>query len=128
MKRSSRTSKTNSKKGTAPVHAQDLAVELARVIDDKRGSQITIFDLRGLSPITDYFVIANGLSEHHTKTIAQSLSEHERPVHIEGHEAGTWILLDYVDVIVHVFIEETRRFYGLERLWGDAPQVAIQSD
>lgn len=120
--------KTSSKKTAAPLSARNLAIELARAIDDKKGYQITIFDLRGLSPITDYFVIANGLSEIHTRTIAQSLAEVEKPIHTEGYEAGSWILLDYVDVIVHVFTEETRQFYGLERLWGDAPQVGFPHD
>lgn len=124
MKKSSKKSTKNSKKRKATTASgADLARTLARVIDDKKGSKITIFDLRGISPITDYFVLANGLSEIHARTIAGSLVEHERPLHVEGYEAGTWILLDYVDVIVHVFIEETRQFYGLERLWGDAPQL-----
>jgi ribosome-associated protein len=98
------------------------------MIDSKKGSKIVIFDLRNISPITDFFVVANGLSEIHARTIAEELAENERPNHVEGYEAGTWILLDYVDVIVHLFIDETRQFYGLERLWGDAPQVKFSHD
>jgi ribosome-associated protein len=111
-----------------PIPVRKRAAELARLIDEKKGTHITVFDLRGLSPITDYFVIANGLSEIHTKTIAHTLMENEKPYHIEGYESGTWILLDYVDIIVHIFIEETRRFYGLERLWGDAPHLDFHDD
>ncbi|MEO0106872.1 MAG: ribosome silencing factor [candidate division WOR-3 bacterium] len=100
-----------------------LAKTLARIINERKGEDIVIFDLRGISPITDYFVIANGLSEIHNRTIAQYLLEYENPEHVEGMEGGGWILLDYVDVIVHIFLKEVREFYGLERLWGDAPQI-----
>ncbi len=100
-----------------------LAKALARIISEKRGEDIVVFDLRGISPITDYFVITSGLSEIHNRTLAQYLSEYESPEHIEGMEGGGWILLDYVDVIVHIFLKEVREFYGLERLWGDAPQI-----
>ncbi|MGB9720209.1 MAG: ribosome silencing factor [bacterium] len=103
----------------------ELARELARIISDKKGEDIIIFDLRDISPITDFFVIATGLSDIHNKTLANCLSEYERPDHIEGVEEGGWILLDYIDVIVHIFSKEAREFYGLERLWGDAPQVKI---
>uniref|UniRef100_A0A7C4X9U5 Ribosomal silencing factor RsfS n=1 Tax=candidate division WOR-3 bacterium TaxID=2052148 RepID=A0A7C4X9U5_UNCW3 len=107
--------------------SRNLAKALARIISEKKGEEIVIFDLRGISPITDYFVIAQGLSEIHNRTIAQYLAEYEDPDHIEGMESGGWILLDYVDVIVHIFLKEVREFYGLERLWGDAPQVTWQN-
>ncbi len=103
----------------------DRAKELARIISDKKGEDVIIFDLRDISPITDFFVIATGLSDIHNKTIAEYLSEFEEPDHIEGIEGGSWILLDYIDVVVHIFSKETREFYGLERLWGDAPRVKM---
>jgi|UniRef100_A0A7V3RGH1 ribosome-associated protein len=112
--------KKNSKKS-----AINLAKEIARIICDKKGEDIVIFDLREISPITDFFVIATGLSEIHNKTLAEYLMEYEKPDHIEGLEGGGWILLDYIDVIVHLFLKEAREFYGLERLWGDAPQIKI---
>jgi ribosome-associated protein len=112
--------KKNSKKS-----AINLAKEIARIISDKKGEDIVIFDLREISPITDFFVIATGLSEIHNKTLAEYLMEYEKPDHIEGLEGGGWILLDYIDVIVHLFLKEAREFYGLERLWGDAPQIKI---
>ncbi len=106
----------------------ELVRYLAKSIDEKKGHDIVIFDLRGISPITDYFVICTGLSDIHNRTIAESLIEYEEAVHVEGIESGNWILLDYTDVIVHIFMEETRQFYGLSRLWGDAPQVDYDSD
>ncbi len=114
-----------SSKSSAP-SAGELARRLARLIDDKKGQAITIFDLRGISPITDYFVICEGLTEIHNRAIADHLAACERPNHVEGREAGSWILLDYIDVIVHVFSPEAHKFFGLERLWGDAPRVDFQ--
>lgn len=102
-----------------------LAKSLARIISDKKGEDIVVFDLREISPITDFFVIATGLSDIHNKTIAEHLTEYAPPYHTEGLEGGGWILLDYIDVIVHIFSKEAREFYGLERLWGDAPQIKI---
>jgi ribosome-associated protein len=110
------------------VTAEKLARHLAQCIEAKKGNDIIIFDLRELSPITDFFVIANGLSTIHNQTIAESLLKDQRPGHIEGYEQGHWILIDYFDVIVHIFLKETRDFYGLERLWGDAPQIELLHD
>jgi len=122
-------SKKNSKiKGKNITDSKSLAKTLAKLIDDKKGEQIIIFDLRGLSPITDYFVIANGLSDIHIKTIAENLIEYEKPDHAEGLNLTSWVLLDYFDVIVHLFLKETREFYGLERLWGDAPTIKMEDD
>jgi len=106
--------------------SETQANTLARMIDDKNGEEIVIFDLRDLSPIADYFVIANGLSEIHLRTIADHLMEYEKPDHVEGLAASSWVLLDFIDVIVHLFLKETREFYGLERLWGDAPIVKLK--
>ena len=105
-----------------------LARQLASIVDQKKGEDILIFDLRELSPITDFFVIATGLSDVHIKTIASHIIEQESPQHTEGLEAASWVLLDFFDVIVHVFSKDARAFYGLERLWGDAPRVNSGSD
>lgn len=121
-KRSSETARTK------VLQTEELAKCLARLIDEKNGQDIIIFDLKGISPITDYFVICTGLSEIHNRTIAESLIEYEKPAYTEGFESGNWVLIDFIDVIVHVFSDETRQFYGLGRLWGDAPQVAYDSD
>jgi ribosome-associated protein len=105
-----------------------LAKSLARRIDEKKGADIVIFDLRNLSPITDCFIIANGLSDIHIKSIANYLMEYEKPNHVEGLRGASWVLLDFIDVIVHLFLKETREFYGLERLWGDATRIELQYD
>jgi ribosome-associated protein len=129
MKKSSRILKKNSdihlKKLPDPIA---LAKELAHLIDEKKGSDIVIFDLRNVSPITDCFIIANGLSDIHLETIAQYLMEYEKPNHVEGLGTSSWVLLDFIDVIVHLFLKETREFYGLERLWGDAARIELHYD
>ena len=122
-------SKKNSKKTAAKVlSGKETAAYLARLIEEKKGNDIIIFDLRGISPITDYFVICTGLSDIHNRNIADALVECEKPYHVEGFEAGYWVLLDFIDVIVHIFSKETRDFYGLERLWGDAPRIEYDHD
>ena len=105
-----------------------LAKNIATLITQKKGEDIQIFDLRGLSPITDFFVIATGLSEIHIKTLANHIIEHENPQHVEGLDAASWVLLDFFDVIVHLFSTDARAFYGLERLWGDAPKLEVRDD
>jgi ribosome-associated protein len=105
-----------------------FAKPLATMVDQKKGEDVLIFDLRELSPITDFFVIATGLSDVHIKTIANHIIEHESPQHTEGLEAASWVLLDFFDVIVHIFSKDAREFFGLERLWGDAPRVNSNSD
>ena len=88
-----------------------------------------VLDLRGLSDVTDAFVICHGSSERQTGAIADGIEERlrescgRRPGHVEGRRAGGWILMDYLDFVVHVFTRETRDYYGLERLWGDAPRL-----
>jgi ribosome-associated protein len=103
----------------------DAAVE---AIDDLKGRDILVLDLRGLCDATDYFVIASGTSDTHLRGIADSVLEklHRRGMrahHVEGLPSGRWVLLDYVDFVVHLFHPESRGFYQLERLWSDAPVV-----
>jgi ribosome-associated protein len=108
---------------------RDLARLAARTAASKQGEAVTVLDVRDLITITDYFVIASGTSGRQVGTIAdevaKSLKQHgTNPVRREG-EAGTgWILLDFVDFVVHVFRAEERDFYRLENLWGDAPVVS----
>jgi ribosome-associated protein len=103
-----------------------LAKRAATIILDKLGDDVVVLDLKGLSPLADYFVIATATSTIHAQAIAEAVAlelkhEGERTHHIEGAENGQWILLDYFNVVVHIFCGETRQFFGLERLWGDAP-------
>ena len=106
-----------------------LAVEATR---DKKALDIVVLDLRGLASFTDYFLIATGGSHRQLETIADEieakLKEAKRkPSHIEGYPRGDWILMDYVDFVVHVFTPQSRSYYNLERLWGDAKRLAVAS-
>lgn len=97
-------------------------------IDELRGSQIKVLDLRGLNDAADFFVIASGTSDAHVRGIANRVMErldvHGHPTHhVEGLNGGRWVLLDFVDFVVHLFHPETRAFYQLERLWSDAPEL-----
>jgi ribosome-associated protein len=99
-----------------------LAGELAL---EKKAFDVKILDLRKLSSVCDFFVICSASVELHAKAVADWITENlERKQirfwHHEGYQASRWILLDYVDVVVHIFIPEVREFYGLEKLWGDA--------
>lgn len=100
----------------------------AVAIDDKKGLGVVLLDVSRLLVITDVFVIASGTSNRHVRTLAEEVEMRlkdggRRPLRREGLEDGTWVLLDYGDVVVHVFDEPTRSYYDLERLWGDAPRL-----
>ena len=87
--------------------------------------------LEKVTDFTDYFVICSGTSDRQVQAIADAVdgalrAEGVRPLHVEGYNRAQWVLLDYGDLVVHIFQEETRRFYGLERLWGDAPDVTAE--
>jgi ribosome-associated protein len=101
-------------------------------IEDLKGVRVVVLDLRGLTDATDFFVIASGTSDAHVRGIAESVLEKLnrrdfRAHHIEGLPGGRWVLLDFVDFVVHLFHPETRSFYQLERLWSDAPELLISS-
>ncbi len=110
---------------------QPLSERVARVvraIEDRKGEKVVVLDLRGLSDAADCFVIASGTSDAHVRGIADgvvsALEESGQPaLHVEGLPAGRWVLLDFVDIVVHLFHPETRAFYKLERLWEDAPTM-----
>ena len=105
----------------------------ARAALDRRANNVIVLDLRGLSSVTDSFVICSGNSDTHVEGIAnlieEKLDEHSVKLwHREGGRRASWILLDYIDTIIHIFTEEARDFYGLERLWGDAPKVTYDDE
>ena len=113
--------------------SKEIAEQATLSMLAKNAADVVIIDLRGLSSITDYFVIGTAGSEPQIKAVvdqvASDLKERETtPWHTEGKQSWRWVLLDYVDVVVHVFRAEVRAFYGLERLWGDAPRVAVSAD
>ena len=114
----------------APRTPHDLAREAARLTLTKRAEDVLILDLRELSGVCDYFVIATGHSEIQVKAIAEAVDEGLReqglrPWHSEGFEARRWILLDYVDFVVHVFHAKAREYYLLDKLWGDAARETV---
>ena len=110
-----------------------VAKAAATAIAEKKGLSITLLDVSELVVLTDVFVIATGTSNRHVKTLVQetefvlknSADNSRRPIRREGENFARWVLLDYGDVVVHVFDEETRMYYDLERLWADAPRIAF---
>jgi ribosome-associated protein len=106
--------------------AREIAHVAGETAIGKKAVDVKILDLRELTTITDYFVICSGDLDVHVKAISDAVvealeKEKIKVWHIEGYSALKWVLLDYVDVVVHVFERQAREFYGLERLWGDAP-------
>ena len=116
--------------GSDETHAEsrEVAVTAARAAATKQATDVTILDVQGLIVITDYFVIASGQTDRQVKTIVEEVEKAvrdlgEKPVRREGEADSRWVLLDYVDVVVHVFAEEEREYFDLERLWRDAPRI-----
>lgn len=105
---------------------------VANAASDKKALDIVIMDMRqGLSGACDYFVIASGSSTTHVRAIADNVlrklkGKGEKIWHKEGEREALWVLLDYGDVVGHIFLDETRRFYDLEGLWDDAPQISFK--
>jgi ribosome-associated protein len=111
-------------------HTSDLPPDVARAVEllfDRKAEDVRLLDLREMSGATDFFLIATGRSDTHVSAIADHVLEElkrtgVRPLGVEGLRGGHWVLIDYVDFVVHVFHPAAREFYQLERLWGDAPQ------
>ena len=107
--------------------------KIVKWADAKQGDHIEVIHVSDVTSITDYFVICSGNSKIQLKAIADEIElklkeEHNvRPSHIEGYNTDSWILLDYLDVVVHIFHRESRLFYNLERLWADAKRVPLES-
>lgn len=114
--------------GGEPSSELRAAVEAAL---ERNARDPVVLDLRGLSDVTDYFLILTGDSDTHTRAISENILERmkgagSRPVGIEGMNHGRWVLMDFVGLIVHVFLAPVREFYRLERLWGDAPAYELE--
>jgi ribosome-associated protein len=110
--------------------AKAFALAAAKVAAERHCSEIVVLDLSGKSPATDFFVIATGTSDRQMRTVADEINEAAKKVHFQrfgraGYEQARWILLDYVDVVIHIFDSEYRDFYDLELLWGDAERLTI---
>lgn len=110
---------------------QEKLKKIVKVLDSKKAEDIEVLGIRDLTVLSDYFVIANGTSTTHTRTLADEVEfqlsqEGIKPARKEGHNGSNWIVIDYSDIIVHVFYKETREFYQLERLWADGEHVDIE--
>jgi ribosome-associated protein len=118
---------------TAPAPGPDpleIARSVARAAGSRQGEDIQILDISKVSSFADYFVLVTGESERQVKAIAEAIMEAAatlgiRAHHVEGEPEARWILLDFVDVVVHIFLRELRAYYNIDRLWADAPQVSV---
>jgi ribosome-associated protein len=102
----------------------------ARAALEKKAEGISLLDLRGLSDVTDYFLVCHGRSSRQVQSIAENIemalkARRRRPGHVEGRARAEWILMDYYDFVVHIFTMERRAYYGLEKLWADAPRLRV---
>lgn len=105
--------------------------EAVAAAEDRKALDLKVLHLQQVSDFTDYFLICSGSSERQVQAIADAVQERlreirVRPLHVEGYNRAQWVLIDYGDLVVHVFQEEPRRYYALERLWGDAPDATAE--
>ena len=119
------------RKLTLRTMAKELKAAIAAA-KGKKAQDLVVLDVRGLASFTDFFLIATGTSTRQLQTVADAIEEELRtlkvkPIHVEGYPHGEWILLDYVDFVVHLFTARSRAYYDLERLWGDADRLAVAS-
>jgi ribosome-associated protein len=106
--------------------ARELADAVADALDDLKGNDVVTLDVHNVAGFTDYMVIASGTSNRHVKSLAERAQERARelgikPIGVEGEQLGEWVLVDFGDVVLHVMLPETRKFYDLERLWQPLP-------
>lgn len=113
--------------------SQEFAKNVYEWITDKNGKDVKILDIGELSDLGDYFIIASGNSDRQVNAIADYIQDKAsemgiEPKNIEGLRTGRWVLLDYFDVIIHLFHEDEREFYNLEKIWKDAPQLEFEEE
>lgn len=113
--------------------ARELAVGAATLARDNNCDEIVVLDLRTVSPVTDYFVICTGTSDRQMRSVAEDIAEYgdsvgQRVWRTAGMDSGQWIVLDFVDVVVHIFDQQHRRYYELELIWGGSDRVPWNSD
>lgn len=111
---------------------KECAILIAKALDEKKAGDLKVLKTADITTLADYFVIATATSNTQIKALAEGCEKAmdalgEPPHHVEGHRGGVWVLMDYSSVIVHIFMEEAREFYDLERLWGDAEEVDLSS-
>ncbi len=129
------TGSRSSLRAQSGIPAEKLARVLAEAALEKRATDILVMDMRGVTTVTDFFVVMTVSADTHSRAVEGAVSERarddfdSRPWHVEGGDgARTWVLMDYVDVVVHIFQSDAREFYSLERLWGDAPVEQITDE
>jgi ribosome-associated protein len=110
------------------VDTAELVRAVVAAARDKKAEDLKVLQVGEVTHFTDYFLLCSAGNPRQVQAIADAVEERlrplkVRPLHVEGYQAGQWVLLDYGDFVMHVFPQERRRFYGLERLWGDAPDV-----
>ncbi|MDQ3021406.1 MAG: ribosome silencing factor [Bacteroidota bacterium] len=115
------------------MNSKELALYIAELMLQKKGSRIIVMDLRKLTTVTDFFVICSASSDTQVKSIADFIKEETKKVdeaswHNEGFGNLSWVLLDFVDVVVHIFLDESRKFYNLEGLWADAEITEVKDE
>jgi ribosome-associated protein len=122
--------KSTVKKKPAPMDSRKFAIEAAKIALERNCKDVVVLDLTGKSPATDFFVIATGTSDRQTRTVAEEIIQLGRKNNFRafgkaGLEQGKWVLIDFVDVVVHLFNDEFREYYDLELLWGDAEKLKV---
>ena len=115
-----------------PDSARELAVAAAEEARENNCEEIVVLDLRGVSPVTDYFVICTGSSDRQMRTVADRIAERGKSIgqrvwHVDGEDSAEWIVMDFVDVVVHIFDQSHRSYYDLELIWGGAPRIPVDS-
>jgi len=115
--------------------ADNLITQILLGIDQVKGVEVNLLDLRNIeNTVCDYFIVCTGTSNTHVSAIVGSVQKtvskvlHEKPYHTEGQDNGEWVLMDYVDIVVHVFQKQIREYYNIEELWGDAKTTLIASN
>lgn len=111
----------------------ELATTCVRIAEDAKAEDIIVLDVEGIASFADYFIIMNGRSTRHVQGIAETIenelrSKRIKPTHAEGLQEGMWVLLDFDDVVIHVFYYDQRKFYNLEGLWHDAKKIEISQE
>ena len=111
---------------------KELALLAAKALSDKKGKEIRVLEIAELTTLADYFVLATGSSNTQINALCDAVEKEltekgEEPLHREGYRGGTWVLLDYGCVVVHVFNDEARKFYSLEHLWADGEEVDLSA-
>ena len=120
-------SSSSNKNQSNPTPVQIRARQVLEAIKEKKGSDLVIMDMKEFTGLADYFILCSGTSDIQVKAISESVEKclkdefQEIPWHVEGADHRQWVLLDYIDIVVHVFAPDRRSFYELERLWSDAP-------